>query len=233
MKTHPILMSAPMVRVLLEGRKTQTRRIIKLPTSRGEHRRGVWEPSTVGGGGCFDHKGNPVSECVCIWNNRVGTTLLCPYGQPGDLLWVRETWGVGTRPCPHEGWYDGIEYRADESYLTDHDDLPCIKVNTPDNVCLSDYDPGWKPSIHMPRWASRLTLELTGVRVERLQTISEEDAKAEGFCTDSDEAGRIWLAMLWDKINGAGAWDANPWVWALTFSVHQQNVDDFLKAGAA
>ena len=207
MKERPILFSAPMVRALLDGSKTQTRRILKV------------QPDEDGLSKVTDGP----------WVDTSGRQYVCPYGQPGDQLWVRETWGVGSRPDPWGG-YDGIEYRADEAWLEDGDDFACHKVETPDDICLGDYSHGWKPSIHMPRWASRIQLEITDVRIERLQDISEEDAKAEGIEPEldgwidySNPSAQMCLnpidsfRTLWEAINGNGSWAANPWVWVVEF----------------
>jgi hypothetical protein len=124
----------------------------------------------------------------------------CPYGAPGDLLWVRETWA---------GHASGVDYAADFAAVSRPQAGP------------------WRPSIHMPRWASRITLRITDIRVERLQDISEDDARAEGAepCTSTGWHGqnivvmtaRELFAELWNKINGPGAWNENPWVWAISF----------------
>jgi hypothetical protein len=192
MKARPILMSAPMIRALLDGRKTQTRRIVKeryieflRPTSSDD-------PSRM----------KP-----------------CPYGQPGDLLWVRETWSPSVEPENHVHARLGFTYRADWDHF--------------DDMELRDFR--WKPSLHMPRIASRLTLEITGVRIERLKDINEEDAIAEG-CDDSylvknkcqPPHSRAYR-YLWEDINGHGSWDANPWVWCLSFSVINRNIDNVIK----
>lgn len=123
----------------------------------------------------------------------VGDAVACPYGAQGDKLWVRETFAVH-----NIGGENHVVYRADSG--TDGDGAP------------------WKPSIFMPRWASRITLEVVSVRVERLQDISEEDAKAEGV-TGWHGVCRPEFHMLWDKINeGRGySWDSNPWVWVVEF----------------
>ena len=184
----PILFSGEMVRAILDGRKTQTRRVIKPQPSAGV-RRSVFVLSGLEDG----H----------------GRELRCPYGRPGDTLWVRETWQavsgndrarhIMTHPRPDRGW---LEYAA-----TPRADEPAYK---------------WRPSIHMPRWASRITLEVTGVRVERLQDISEADAWAEG-CEGYDDdvtggkSGYREYCELWEKINGKGSWDLNPWVWVVEF----------------
>lgn len=134
---RPILFSAPMVQAILGGRKTQTRRVVKL-TEAGRVRRGGrnWHPDDP------------------------NAILACPYGQPGDLLWVRETWAKDIPGCPN-----GIAYRAD--HQCPHGDGPANPIK-------------WRPSIHMSRAASRITLEITGVRLERLQKIADKDAIAEG-----------------------------------------------------
>lgn len=162
MKERPILFSGPMVRAILVGNKTQTRRVIKpQPNS--------VRASALVSSGLEDGHGNE---------------LRCPYGKPGDHLWVRETHLVTAGGA--------VLYKAD------HPDL------------ISGY---CRPSIHMLRQHSRITLEITGIRIQRLSEISHADGKAEGF--DSLDA----FALLWDRINekrGYG-WHANPWVWAVEF----------------
>lgn len=217
MKTRPILFSAPMVRALLAGRKTQTRRIVK-PT-----------PDWVGDRGVLSYRG------------KVGLPhAVCPHGQPMDKLWVRETWCGKVDPITsilmwnEDGNTYQCYYRADGEHVT-LDDGDGFTATRKDG---SEASP-WRPSIFMPRWASRITLEITGVRVERLQDISESDAMAEGIfkleyrgqtsyadysLTDEEAETTPMLdspissyRTLWQSINGAGSWDANPWVWALTF----------------
>jgi hypothetical protein len=161
MNERPILFSGEMVRAILEGRKTQTRRVIK-PQLRINYK--------------------------------------CPYGQPGDRLWVRETW-------------------------------QCFKPNTeeiinPNTVNIralayratNEWRGKWRPSIHMPRWASRITLEITAVRVERLQDIGEVDAMREGDPT-CENTHIDWFRALWDSINAKRgySWESNPWVWVVEF----------------
>lgn len=213
MKARPILFSGPMVCALLDGRKAQTRRVVKKPPSK-------WQ--AVGWG---DQSQSAISPPL-HW---------CPYGQPGDLLWVRETWAhyqtvnyvrrVDGRAFSEVS--DGLAaYRADGhdtiDDLRDHIRLMCgcdleaIEVN----------GDRWRPSIHMPRWASRLTLELTEVRVERLLEISDADKVAEGGTPDKP-FGTIWQAI---NTKPGIRWEDNPWVWALSFRVHQQNVDAILRA---
>ena len=194
MKERPILFGAPMVRAILSGTKTQTRRAVKpQPT----HFNPVGVPRRA-------RPDAPSSDVI-----------RCPYGQPGDRLWVRETF------C--DDWHMDrgvVEYRADGELDSDMFDAGCT----------------WRPSIHMPRWASRITLEVTDVRVERLQEISEADAIAEGVhpddaCLPDDDTSafsRIGpvcnasfpvarYAALWESINGIGAWEKNPLVWVIEF----------------
>jgi hypothetical protein len=231
MPDRPILFSAEMVCAILEGRKTQTRRIAKtLPPSPANaihpnHER--LHPAPYLDAYCSEMKTpeNPrgMSALWCWWtpDNRMGQEFRCPYGQPGDLLWVRETWGAvwpADEPVPLRQCE--IEYRADlPPGCTDRPgEWPADEGNGPEV-------PKWRPSIHMPRWASRITLRITDIRVERLQDISEDDAKAEGvtpldYAAHHVAAGcgaRIAFEQLWNTINGPGAWEANPWVWVVAF----------------
>lgn len=220
MKERPILFSAPMVRAILDGRKTQTRRIVKpQPHDTGlANRVGSREYIHVGYPGDQDET-DPRAR-FGAWQTG-GWLAWCPYGGPGDRLWVRETW------C-HEFQANGsFCYRADHDSgeFVDCDGNPAVGSR-------------WRPSIHMPRRASRITLEITGIRVERLHEINFEDAKAEGVerrvvCDgwreyglppDIEAAGthplrsaRDSFESLWASINGPGSWDENPWVWAIEF----------------
>ena len=193
MKERPILFSGPMVRAILEGRKTQTRRVVKpqpptaFVTVRVED--GTQFSWCLRNQSAFD-----LPESAADW-----LTLRCPYGVPGDRLWVRETWGS----CTTNGTVCS-GYRADVALR------PEIEAGVD----------RWRPSIHMPRWASRLLLEVKAVRVERLQEISEDDAFAEGI------SGGDWLGNpvgtyreLWDSINAkrGHSWESNPWVWVVEF----------------
>nr|WP_319802623.1 hypothetical protein [Marinobacter sp. EN3] len=145
----------------------------------------------------------------------------CPYGRPGDRLWVRETFQgpLVSYDRAQEFYEDRLKFESPEycEYRAD---------GGPDPVFVDADDEerhGWKPSIHMPRWASRINLEITGVRVERLQDISEQDAKAEGVepaqCCDAHYHG---FSKLWQSINGPDSWDANPWVWVVEFKRVEQ-----------
>lgn len=200
MTEHPILFSGPMVRALLAGWKTQTRRLVTVPWHKGQ-RTLPYSPYYDDWDGVLrivDEYGD--------WHDFTDR-VACPHGQPGDRLWVRETWRGADGWRPENGHL--IEYRADERR---------VWREAPEEVLSYQFTGNkWRPSIHLPRWASRLDLELTAVRVERLQVISEEDARAEGV---SDEAiaehgsAREAFRVLWDSINGKRApWASNPWVW--------------------
>lgn len=194
MRERPILLNVDMVRAVLNGSKTQTRRIMKVqPDEDGLAKvtNGPW-----------------VDTSERVYN--------CPFGQPGDRLWVRETFSVVPRTayaasedvqqviCPNDS-HDAAIFRAGWEHSTGG-----IR---------------WRPSIHMPRWASRITLEITGVRVERLNSMTESDALAEG-CHGGHGAipGYMYSATphehfhhIWESIYGADSWQANPWVWVIEF----------------
>lgn len=211
MKARPILFSGPMVRALLDGSKTQTRRVVKpQPVSEGilsfgEAWKWIKSPKTWFSG---------VTRQQLV--SRPGLLQHCPYGKPGDLLWVRES--ITTRDKAEDGLrFDVPQYRAD---FTDSYGLCFTTDDGPRYV----EDLRWTPSIHMPRWASRLTLRITDVRVERLQDISEADVIAEGASGHPDGMSHAYRS-LWTLINGPGSWEANPWVWAVSFDVIRENVD--------
>jgi len=220
MKTKPILFSGPMVRAILEGRKTQTRRIIKpQPDKIYEDGRPYWN---IGG---------------IRWPK-------CPYGEAGDLLWVRENWHTlqkwdDIKPSLMANDIDKIDYQADG-----------YKRN-----------PFWawgkiRPSIFMPRAFNRITLAVTNIRVERLQAISESDAQAEGvhkvkiknwndvYIAGNHPPGMVDIEQpnssdpihtfmeLWQSINGPDSWDTNPWLWVVDFEPHICNVDEYIKKEA-
>lgn len=219
MRERPILFSGPMVRAILDGAKTQTRRALL-------------------------HKGAPVHQArtsgawrrlhdgLWYWLREdgevIGGGVRCPYGQPGDRLWVREAWGLNQR----------LGYAPDTK-------RPVSARSLHFRATAPDADVGcWRPSIHMPRWASRLTLDVVSVRVERLQALSDEDIAAEGVTAEIAETlvrttpgalrklGEVYHSRLadplyrwhvaWTLINGRESWDANPWVWALTFARVEQ-----------
>lgn len=207
MKERPIIFSAPMVRALLDGTKTQTRRVAPIRELKILQHPGdmlTWSVSFLKPvkGVLSSHSGGKLSD---LQARSIIASRFNPYGQPGDRLWVRESFtdeAGGTRPYPG----DHIYYKAD----------------THQPLCER-----WSPSIHMPRWASRITLEITGVRVERLKDISEADAIAEGvelggpighLPTYLAAPYAYQYAQLWESINGPGSWDENPWVWVLEFN---------------
>lgn len=235
MADRPIIFSAPMIRALLAGRKTQTRRILRRQPEPCDHEHWPDEPAPRW---TIDEDG---AHCgVCGNGTRLATTKSGVAGLPvparvGDRLYVREAWAPldalthsdpGAQALADRGFY-----RADESTVEGE---------------ISR----WRPSIHMPRWASRLTLLVTDVRVERLQDISEGDAAAEGVELESADppfhyVPGIWphsitavgveepggrhaarsFAKLWGHINGSESWQANPWVVAVTFTVRARNID--------
>lgn len=202
MSERPILFSAPMVRAILNGTKIQTRRIVKHEPINIVPFIGVDNRPTGEFGLCLTHHG-VISEHV-----------RCPYGMPGDRLWVREAWSAD---------YPEVGYQADlgRTYF------PQDHAHRTDLLRMYDRQRGrWRPSIHMPRWASRILLEISDVRVERLQDISQADALAEGVNVHSDHHGRPRASIyspvqayrdLWEEINGPESWDANPWVWVIEF----------------
>ena len=193
-KERPILFSAPMVRALLDSSKTQTRRVVKpgnlgLPGTPLRQPTPNWNAAFYGPG---------------IWSDDADFASRCPYGQPGDRLWVREAWAThafldDVAPC--ELMTASVHYSADGTIQTGKG----------------------RPSIHMPRKYSRIDLEITGVRVERLQDISEADAKAEGALIESAVGGVPGASYvqgyrsIWEEINSADSWAANPWVWCVEF----------------
>lgn len=200
MKERPILFSAPMVRAILEGRKTQTRRVVKLqPKWRQDIlSRGLGDPCP---GVLAYQEGPGIWHCYGSMNF---CEEFCPYGKPGDRLWVRESF------CP----YTTTVYSDQGKSVSE----PKAIYAADGGFLLNGYK--WKPSIHMPRWASRITLEITEVRVQRLQEISEGDAVAEGVDWSENPLGVTpvdYFRDLWESINGAGAWSQNPWVWAVSF----------------
>jgi hypothetical protein len=228
MADRPILFSGPMVRALLAGTKTQTRRPVKFPHL---NPLGVWEPQTIGGpNGGRTARGETIPEQGAMWHTRTGDSIGCPYGQPGDRLWVREN----TLKIEDHGWVGPVFVES----AAGRDALEWGYGESDDPDFIQPYDLKVRPSIHMPRKYARLLLEITGVRVERLQAISEDDSKAEGVhdwlaslaqdpkVTQGDVDAliarygtgyRAVYAALWESINGAGSWDANPWVWVVEF----------------
>lgn len=247
-KERPILFSAPMVRAILEGRKTVTRRVVKPWQQPALEADGTWfsvaQRHPRWG---FGVSGANASECAAA----LASSGCSPYGKPGDRLWVRETWGVISHDFDDQG--NMIDWTPDRpatpirempfgrGYYSGH----AIYRADGDAVWAGDDDGGgddrsaWKPSIHMPRAASRILLEITDVRVERLQNITEQQAQAEGIVgvpfrpddgwpictgymvgpddgkTDLETTAAKAFAGLWDSVGGD--WSANPWVWVVEF----------------
>ena len=231
-KARPIIFSGPMISAILQGTKTQTRRIVQ----------GV---------------SNQRAASYYIQDNRwwsedweksgCRNTIDCPYGEPGELLWCRETGGVHTRSAggsktPRPGGWLGLGYKADglgEGSILDVDMEHTYWVKPPDPLYKGGTDlwihyrektrwQKWLSPLHMPRWASRLHLFIEEIRIERLQDITEADAIAESIqpyhrkCTSNEPgctvSAKARYARLWDQINGERAsWASNPWVWKLTF----------------
>ncbi|CAN0620467.1 conserved protein of unknown function [Burkholderia multivorans] len=210
MKERPILFSGPMVRAILEGRKTQTRRVVKWRDVRPglNLQFSGLTASAIGDAWVLESPTRASHEWRCA-------PTQCPHGHIGDRLWVRET---------HLNWWKLDEANPEGPRVFSH-----VAAYAADGYEL---EPGekWIPSIHMLRAASRITLEITGVRVERLQDISETDARAEGvtiedrhnmgYCAGADRPPSIRaFRELWDGLNAARGhgWDANPWVWVIEF----------------
>lgn len=216
MTERGMIFNSEMVRAILDGRKTQTRRIMA-PQPADDIERGIFpNPEAIGWESSLRHKHGST------------TAHFCPYGKPGDRIWVRET-------------FQGplFDYDLMDSYCKDPTpfEKPEFCVYKADGVPAPEfYDADdelhccWRPSIHMPRWASRILLEITDVRVERLNAISQENAQAEGMeltgwrptYSDPDSGGEVMtpydnFAELWSSIYGDESWKANPWVWVIEF----------------
>jgi len=204
MKEKPILLNSAMVRAILEGRKTQTRRVVKHPTIGNVVRVNSYKNQ---------------SEFDLIMEDDSGTIVCCPYGQPGDRLWVRETTIISP-----PNWNDG----SDCNVKDDQGRKRIVQwvASSPRTEGAEFYNLKKTPSIHMPRWASRITLEVVNVRVERVQDISYAEGvrRCEGDCLDhfmGFKRGNPVRAfeMGWDAINAkrGDSWESNPWVWVVEF----------------
>jgi hypothetical protein len=212
MKERPVIFNGEMVRAILDGRKTQTRRVI----------------ANVSPDNCIPLQ-KPTKTKDGIYTHVMDAPGhgLCPFGQVGDRLWVRETWA----DVNHDG-HPAIAYRADCGLrVIGEDDGEEEDPNLEKYWfaqwyadLISGAEGNWRPSIHMPRWASRILLEITAVRVERLNDISHDDAKAEGCCygrgggvPDFAVTPADHFPTLWASIYGEESWRANPWVWVIEF----------------
>ncbi|EPG4778512.1 hypothetical protein OQB83_001225 [Klebsiella pneumoniae] len=218
MKERGMIFNGEMVRAILDGRKTQTRRIMKVQP----------ENSELGLRRVVESK-NGIDDGKYFWSQSDATGLksrskpfACPFGTVGDRIWVREAFRVHSRATD----VATLVYKASErnSWTEQTHRVPVAVFNKPATP------EKWTPSLHMPRWASRILLEITDVRVERLNSISQEDAKAEGMeltgwrptYSDPDSGGEVWtpydnFAQLWESIYGEESWKANPWVWVIEF----------------
>ncbi|WP_312141363.1 hypothetical protein [Pantoea septica] len=206
MRERPILLNADMVRAVLNGSKTQTRRIMReqpevIPKEDEHGKPGFWIPFNVGK--------------TMVRNDDM--YIACPFGAVGDRLWVRETFRVHSRATD----VATLVYKASarQSWTEQTHRVPVSVCNKPAVI------EKWTPSIHMPRWASRITLEITGVHVERLNSMTEQDAIAEG-CSGGHGSipGYMYSATphehfhhVWESIYGADSWQANPFVWVIEF----------------
>jgi hypothetical protein len=256
MNDRPIIFSAPMIRALLGGRKTQTRRVLKPQPA-------VFTPTVIDIGlPDYDTDHDEWGQWQTIWSSP---SMDCPMGEPSHEIWrpLRGLrWAVGDRLWVRESFVRYHEMDDDQTPCSElmtcyrADGWPCDGWYDPDREETRD-SPPWKPSIHMPRSLSRLTLTVTEVRVERLQDISEADAEAEGVERIDDPRGVCWRSYetlpdgtphphaaapnsspvtsfreIWTGIHGREAWDANPWVAAISFTVQHQNIDALSEVAA-
>lgn len=219
MTDRPILFSGPMVRAILAGQKTQTRRVVDVAR--------VQKKGTLNSAGW-----RPFDLDVAADRRAVETNCgrVCPYGEVGDRLWVRETWRTDT---VGDAGINGVRFRGDDAFV------PIEPTREAADAWVDAHENGkhgamWRPSIFIKRWASRLTLTVESVRVEPLHAITEADALAEGMTYEGDEltkpttfdgirwepiGARLKYVALWDSINGKRApWLSNPWVWVVAFA---------------
>lgn len=229
MKERPILFSAEMVKAILAGRKTQTRRVIKpqpKDTIIGDD--GQWLPGDGHSGNGWYLAHNEYPEDGSIFYN-------CPYGKPGDRLWVRETWTISQKKPDgyvityREDWDNGPPLRS--NIFVEKSSMNDKQIEQAERFFKKTM--AWHPSIHMPRWASRINLEITAIRVQRVQDINKVDCEAEGIkkfagyyklyfnngIKGETDSPILSFQSLWDSINAARdfSWDSNPWVWVIEF----------------
>ncbi|MCL7686176.1 hypothetical protein M8363_06410 [Klebsiella quasivariicola] len=247
MKERGMIFNGEMVRAILDGRKTQTRRIMKLQPKPSKSRPGD-----------FWFSSKKLESMVHVSDLAPGNSPIadyhlfiqehcCPFGAVGDRIWVRETWAdVNLDGAPAVAYraddevYDLMENESllDEDGAFNYQDTRVSKYQFSawHSDLISGIEGNWRPSIHMPRWASRILLEITDVRVERLNAISEEDAEAEGIdmealydsqdcydcIADHNMTGRPTVTgafkYLWESIYGEEGWKSNPWVWVIEFN---------------
>lgn len=238
MADRPILMSAPMVRAILDGRKTQTRRALSRGWSvlgsswKSRKHDDIWSALRLDEATSAGHKlrvpwchpddePTPTDECAIY--------ALYPPWNIGDRAWVRETWAPTVNVESQSDWPGRPHIVNDDQSVTIYRADGEWEWRDGDGF-MGGPESCWRPSIHMPRAYSRLTLLIEDVRVQRLQDISEEDAVAEGWPNAPGAALRDaypigWFGNLWDDIHGPGAWDADPWIYALTFRPVLANID--------
>ncbi|GHE77683.1 hypothetical protein GCM10019059_40830 [Camelimonas fluminis] len=249
MADRPIQLPMPMINALLDGRKTQLRQKLDLPTKAASggaiYERsdmGGWEPGIYGGRGCFtvDRNGtkHPAPEMVGLYHRTCGVSILAPI-QVGDQFWVREVWCDLTtthgRQTETYNSVTGLYERRVQPFIWYQAD-----GDQPDIGNGAAKMASWRSPRRMPRSASRLTLLVTDVRAQLLSDISEEDAVAEGVERDSDGwrdylmpstqccfTARDSYKTLWDSMNGPGSWNATPWIAAYSFDVVRENIDRF------
>lgn len=241
MTERGMIFNAEMVRAILDGRKTQTRRVMKVQPESNQLGLLLITDST---------KHSDIGKYHWAESNATGNHVRsklfsCPFGAVGERIWVRETWAtLGNEDGCYVDWEDnlckGDERSAARIYRASCEQRPGDYGlwSIPDDAYWKPhtkehkFEGAWRPSIHMPRWASRITLEITDVRVERLNTISEEDARAEGIidggclncgepepcgCANPEPDATDAFAYLWQSIYGQESWNANPWVWVISF----------------
>ncbi|EPY7180480.1 morphogenetic protein [Klebsiella pneumoniae] len=225
MKERGMIFNGEMVRALLDGRKTQTRRIMKVQPESNQLGLLLITDST---------KHSDIGKYHWAESNATGNHVRsklfsCPFGAVGDRIWVRETWS-----SDFANYYpnDRVWYAADNNRRLDIEVVDGVRgIYSPESDVHVPFR--WQPSIHMPRWASRILLEITDVRVERLNAISEKDATAEGvppagsllpdypgtFLTPKGDfaTAKVAFQRLWESIYGEEGWKANPWVWVISF----------------
>ncbi|MFG1599486.1 ASCH domain-containing protein [Klebsiella quasipneumoniae] len=217
MKERGMIFNSEMVRAILSNRKTQTRRVMKVQPESNQLGLLLITDST---------KRSDIGKYHWAESNATGNHVRsklfsCPFGAVGDRIWVRETF--------NSFWVTDEEIEEILEDISKAADLCDYKADYPDSSQPAE---GWTPSIHMPRWASRILLEITDVRVERLNAISEEDARAEGIidggclncgepepcgCANAEPDATDAFAYLWQSIYGQESWNANPWVWVISF----------------